>query len=260
MPRFAVVAKDDQVSIKIREVLIEKLTANNFSFDAENPEIIIVVGGDGTFLSAVQYYLPISDHAIFTGVHTGTLGFFADYTFSQLSQCLTDITTTKPQVEIKRLLKITTDGPKPETNYALNEARIENIVRTQVLDVYINDEQLEVFRGTGMCVSTQAGSTAYNRSLRSAVIEPGLSLMELSEVIGIHHSHYRSLGVPLIVDGKKTIKLVSPNQFEDGMLCFDREVRNLSGCTSVECTIADKKIYLAHYQPQSFVKRLSHLF
>ncbi len=260
MPRFAVVAKDDEVSLKIREAVISKLTSHGFLYDAASPELILVVGGDGTFLSAVQHYLPICERAIFTGIHTGTLGFFADYTLAQLAQCLDDVMTQKPKIETKNLLQITVEGNTPATYYAVNEARIENYMRTQMIDVFIDGQQLETFRGTGMCVCTQAGSTAYNRSLRSAVIEPGLPLMELSEVTGIHHSHYHSLGVAMIISGKKTIRLVSGNQFDKAVLCFDREVREMSGNTAIECMLSDKPVYLAHYQPDSFVRRLSNLF
>ena len=84
--------------------------------------------------------------------------------------------------------------------------------------------------------------------------------MELSEVTGIHHSRYRSLGVSLVVNGSRVIRLSSPNQFSASMLCYDRESMELSGATEIECTLSDKRVYLAHYQPQSFTKRLSHLF
>ena len=65
-----------------------------------------------------------------------------------------------------------------ETYLALNEMRIDHGYTTQVIDVYIDDELLEVFRGNGLCVSTPSGSTAYNKSIGGAVIYPGSPLIE----------------------------------------------------------------------------------
>ncbi len=85
-----------------------------------------------------------------------------------------------------------------EIFHALNEMRIENSYRSQVIDMYVNDEHMETFRGNGLCVSTPSGSTALNKSLGGAVINPSLRLMQVTEIAGIHHNAYRSLGSPLI--------------------------------------------------------------
>lgn len=62
------------------------------------------------------------------------------------------------------------------------KCRIENVIQTLDLEVMIDDEFFENYRGTGMCVCTQAGSTAYNRSLKGAVIDEGLNLLQLHEI------------------------------------------------------------------------------
>ena len=94
------------------------------------------------------------------------------------------------------------------------------MLKTQTIEVYINDERLETFRGSGLCVSSQAGSTAYNRALKGAVVERGLEVLQLVEVAGIHHAHYRSLGAPLVLSGGNTIVMKS-DYVETSLLCFD---------------------------------------
>ncbi|MDE8091375.1 hypothetical protein PT076_08825, partial [Erysipelothrix rhusiopathiae] len=42
---------------------------------------------------------------------------------------------------------------------ALNEIRVENIVKTQALEIYIDDCYFETFRGNGVCISGKYGST-----------------------------------------------------------------------------------------------------
>ena len=182
MRKFAVVTKEDNESIRVAKEVQRFLFNNGMSYSDKDPDIVCVVGGDGTFLSAVHKYINSLDTVIFTGINTGTLGFFADYTNDELDQYLDDILNKTPTIENKKLLQIKVDGENQKTNLAVNEARIENIVRSQTMEVYINDKKLETFRGTGLCVCTQVGSTAYNRSLKGAVVEVGLEVMELTEV------------------------------------------------------------------------------
>ena len=61
-----------------------------------------------------------------------------------------------------------------ETVYAFNEARIENMVNTLSLDLWINDEYFEKFLGSGICLCSQIGSTAINRSSADFMISSTL--------------------------------------------------------------------------------------
>ena len=140
------------------------------------------------------------NNCCFLAIHTGTLGFFTDYTSDEVEECIYDILHNDPTFKHRSLLEITYGNNK---YYALNEMRIENIVRTQTLNVNIDGYPFETFRGTGMCVSTQSGSTAYNRSLKGAVIEEGLDLIQLHEITGIHHRKYSSLGVSYIMSKER---------------------------------------------------------
>ena len=58
-----------------------------------------------------------------------------------------------------------------------------------------------------MCIRDRAGSTAYNRSLKGAVIDSGISLMQLTEITPIQHSKHRSLGVPYIMMENRIITM-----------------------------------------------------
>ena len=259
MKKFAIVTRDDAESVRISKEIQKHLFNNGMSYAENDPEVVCIIGGDGTFLSAIHKYIRILDRVVFTGINTGTLGFFTDYTQNEVEAYLNDILNEEPEIEEKSLLKIVLSGKNDRTYLAVNEMRIENIIRTQGIDVYINDKKLETFRGTGLCLCTQAGSTAYNRSLKGAVVEPGLDIMELSEVTGIHHSLYRSLNAPLILKGDNTVRMAADYD-ESAILCFDRYAVNLKGTTAVICSLSDKKARLAHYRPIDYIERLYHLF
>lgn len=256
MRKFAVVSKDDEVSIKIAKTVQLRLLEKGLIYDDSQPEVVCIIGGDGTFLSAIHKYMSILDQCVFTGIHTGTLGFFVDYTLKEMNECIEDIASKQPQIETKRLLKISLSCGK--NYFAVNEAWIESF-KTQHINIEINSQPLETFHGSGLVISTQTGSTAYSRSTGGAIIQPGLDVMELCEICGIHHTHYRSLTNPLIINGDATIKL-SSQQFSHAKLCFDRYYIDLPTKQEISCSLSDKKVQLAHYKPTDWLTRLKHLF
>lgn len=259
MRKFAIVAKKNQKSQNLEAVIKKELCAHGWLYDKQKPELVICVGGDGTLLYAVHKYLD-SLHAIrFLGIHTGTLGFFTDYTEDEAEACIYDILHKEPQEFKSSLLEINVIGNNPKVVYALNEVRIENIIRTQQLDIYVDGEFFETCRGSGICLSTQAGSTAYNRSLKGAVIDSGLSLMQLAEVTAIQHSKHRSLGNPYILKDDRKVEICS-DDFSDTMMCYDHLFMPISGYEKLCCTMSDRSVRFARYRSYSYLKRLKNLY
>lgn len=260
MKKFSIVSKDDRESLLIAKDIQRRLFNGAMCYSEKSPDIVCVVGGDGAFLTAVHKYINILDQVVFAGINTGTLGFFIDYTVDEIDQYINDILNKEPQIERRRLLQADVKSDKGFKSYlGINEIRVENMLRTQTIDVYINDEKLETFRGSGLCICSQAGSTAYNRALKGAVIERGLELLQLVEVTGIHHAHYRSLGAPLVLSSGNTIVMKS-DYAETSLLCFDRYAINLKGADTVTVSLSDVTFGIAHYEPVQFIKNLSNLF
>ena len=148
---------------------------------------------------------------------------------------------------------------EPMTLYALNEVRVENIVKTQPIDVYLNNEYFEMFRGNGLCISGQYGSTAYNRSIGGAVIYHGLELLQMTEISGIHHRHARSLGSPLILAPDTEIKLEYEN-FDHALLCYDHLHIHLDDINKIIIRHTDKKAKFLHLREYSYIDKLNALF
>lgn len=257
---FAIVCRPDDTSRELKAQLAGKLIAQGWTEAEQNPDLVFAVGGDGTFLYAVHEYLELLEHVRFLGIHSGTLGFFCDYRCDEMDLCVQDVTARKPLCEPARLLEITVRSDQHETTvYALNEMRVENVTKTQLLDIEINGSLFETFRGTGLCLSTQIGSTAYNRSLGGAVIESGLPLLQLSEITGIHHRAYRSLGSPLILRPESVVKLRSAS-LEGAFLCYDHRCFSLSDETEIEVFQSQKQVNIARYRELPYLQRLKILF
>ena len=95
--------------------------------------------------------------------------------------------------------------------YAFNEMTLLNAYRTQHLNVTINHLFFESFRGTGICISTPTGSTAYNKSLGGAIIYPSLKAFQMTEIASINNNVFRTIGSPLIIPKKQVVTFQSEN-------------------------------------------------
>lgn len=255
MKTFKIVNRDDEKSKELTAVLTQKLNAKGLK-EALIPDYVIVVGGDGTFLKAVHQYLEHLDKLLFIGIHTGTLGFLNDYQADELETFIDDLTGSEPQIISYRLLRF--DSAKGQC-YSVNEMRIENIYKTQSLAVYANDEYVETVRGTGVCISGQLGSTAYNRSLGGSVIQNGLELLQLCEVTSLRNSIYRSLASPIIFDPSTIISLRS-DDFEQCSLLYDYFDLSLGGLKEISIALSDKKLRIARFRPYNYNAHLRTLY
>lgn len=254
MKKYNVITRNDDLSKTICQKIKERLTDQ--TLDEKDPNTVFVVGGDGTFLIAVHQYLDKLDQINFIAIHTGTLGFFTDYQAEEIDDCLNDYLNKEPQIDKAQLLDIDINKQK---YYAVNEMRIENVYKTQMIDVYLDDDFFETFRGTGLCISTQLGSTAYNRSLGGAIITKGLPLLQLSEITGIHHHAYRSLGSSIILNGDCHITLKGYD-YDKAVMCYDHKTIDLYDRLSITCYLSDKYVRFARYKEISYLKRLNSLF
>ena len=168
--RYMIVCRQDENTLSVGRQVRNKLDEAGWQHTESDPQLVICIGGDGTLLYGVHQYMDSINELMFLGIHTGTLGFFTDYTQDELSLCLDDLLSKEPEIFTSRLLKIEVDT-MPEPFYALNEMRVENVIHSQAADIYVDDEFFERCHGSGICLSTQAGSTALNRSLKGAVID-----------------------------------------------------------------------------------------
>ena len=260
MKRFVIVDRKDDFSQEKSAYIKEKLLEQGFIEDCDTPQLVIVVGGDGTMLHAFQAYKDQLDRVAFVGIHSGTLGFATDYTTDDIDQFLEDVKHA-PEIEAKTVLKavVYKEGRPAETIVALNEIRVENIIRTQRVDVLIDGLFLETFQGNGLCISNQHGSTAYNRSLGGAIVFPDLKLFQISEISGIHHRFSRSVGSSIILSDRSVITLEDAH-FDDAYLCYDHLNMPLSGSQCIVITRGESDIRFAHFKPIPHVQRLQALF
>ncbi|SDC29158.1 NAD+ kinase [Pelagirhabdus alkalitolerans] len=261
--KFAVTTKGDHKSNKIKMIIEQYLLDFDLEIDEEEPEIVITVGGDGTFLHAVHYYFHRLKETAFIGLHTGHLGFYADWLPEEVEKLVLEI--AKETFEIVEYPLLSTEiyqenQEEPDRYLALNEMTIKKIEGSVVVDVMINGELFERFRGDGLCVSTPSGSTAYNKALGGAIIHPSLATMQITEMSSINNRVYRTIGSPLILPSHHVTQFKPTTKSNNFFITIDHITKNLDNVQAIECSVAKERIRFARFRPFPFWKRVHESF
>ena len=262
--RYAVVSRQDDASQKAKLRIIEAFTSEGYIYDEQEPELIISVGGDGTILEAYHQFQHRIHDGRFVGIHSGNLGFYTDWLLTEIEEFITAVISENFVEESFPLLKTSVVYEKREhVFYSLNEITISDYHRTLVLDIYINDHLFEHFRGTGICVSTPSGSTAYNKSLHGALITPTLPALQLTEIASINNSVYRTIGSPLVFSEHDQVKIVFKD-YKDSIVFTNDHLAQRGALAEVpqelRVNIADERIVFARYRKTDFWQRVHRSF
>ena len=253
--KIALSYKPEKMSLEFISEIKEKVLSYGFELDDSHPDIVLFIGGDGTFLRTVHQYFNQLEKVKFVGLCKGHLGFFYSYDEKEIDALLSDLKRDACKKESHYLLKALVDN---EEIYAINEIRIESPFHTLISDVYINDDFLETFRGNGLVASTALGSTAYNKSLGGAVIYPNIPLVELSEIAPINNTIYTSLHSSLVVD--KDSQIVLKTKTENILVGYDHLTKNIKLASSISLQLSNKKVELLRKSDYSYTKLLNSKF
>jgi NAD+ kinase len=171
-------------------------------------DIIIVVGGDGTILSASQFAIETNTPVI--GINRGHLGFLTDISPQSIEQQLKPILEGKYKEEQRFLLKASIltsneyDSKSVVNAFALNDWVLSRGNNTHLVsfDVFVNDECISHYRADGFIIATPTGSTAYALSAGGPIMHPDLNAIVMVPMF-CHSLSSR----PLVVSGNATIRL-----------------------------------------------------
>jgi NAD+ kinase len=149
---------------------------------ALDTEIVMVFGGDGTFLRAAE--LARYTDAALMGVNLGRVGFLAETEPEAVEETLQAIERCEYSVEERLAIAVDVvgaDGTVVGGTWALNEVSIEKAERSRVLDVVISIDgrPLTSFGCDGVLCATPTGSTAYAFSAGGPVVWPDVEALLL---------------------------------------------------------------------------------
>lgn len=252
--------REDVQSQSIQKKLDLKLKKAGHTYHPSHPDILVFIGGDGTFLRSIQQFSNQLDSIVFVGVHTGTLGFFCEYDPNELDILVHAIPSMKRRSCHYPLLELKLLGSKQDCYYAVNEVRVENPFHTFVTDVFIDHQQLQTFRGTGLIVASTLGSSAYNKSLGGALVDVNLPTLQLTEMATIQNNAYRSLGSSLVLDANRLISF--KGDFTKAIFGYDYLLVNTQAkdVHTVEVRLSKKEFKLYHQSRYPFFSTIKKAF
>ena len=145
------------------------------------PDVIVVLGGDGTILSAVAFAAAKSIPVL--GINLGNIGFLSSLGAARIEECAARLKRGDYALSSRSMLETTVGGKKL---LALNEIAFckKNIGRTVTLTVRVGSAVLSSFKSDGYLVSTPTGSTAYALSCGGPVVSPNVGCNLLVPVSG----------------------------------------------------------------------------
>ena len=165
-------------------------------FDAFPLDLIISLGGDGTFLRTVAWVgrqeIPI------LGINTGRLGFLADIGTNDINETLDEVFQGNYLVEERSLLELQApDSQHVSPDFALNEIAVLRRDTSSMITIhtYLNEKFLTTYLADGLLVATPTGSTAYSMSVNGPIIIPQANNFVLSPVAP-HSLNVRPLVIP----------------------------------------------------------------
>ncbi len=191
---------------------------------ADRPDLIVLLGGDGTILEAARFLAPY--RAPVAGVNFGKLGYMAAFTLEQFENYLPDLLSGKNRIMPRLMLEAfvyragasSHPGDAPAADVPIMQCMALNDVvvnagapfRMVELTVCVDGTDTATFRGDGIIISTASGSTGYNLSAGGPLIAPDVGAMVITPICA-HSLSFR----PVVVRDCSVISL-KPRRLNEG--------------------------------------------
>lgn len=218
---------------------------------AEICDLIIVVGGDGSLLSAARSF---AGHDIkLLGINRGRLGFLTDISPEEIEYKVGEVLEGHYDEEERFLLNssVFRQNEKMSESVALNDVVLHpgKFIRMIEFELFINDEFVCRQRADGLIVSTPTGSTAYALSVGGPIMHPGLNAFVLVPM----NPHTLS-SRPIVVHGDAKIKIVvcSSNHLNPHVSCDGQTHIVTQPSDIVEVKKSQRKLKLIHPKGHNF--------
>lgn len=207
------------------------------------PDLIVTVGGDGTFLRGAHVAAELDCPVL--GVKVGRLGFLTEVEPDEALDLIRDALSGRAAIEERLATTACSEGGAEFVpQWALNEIMVEKRARHRLvrLAVEVDGEYVTTFSADGVVVATPTGSTAYSFSARGPIVSPNVRCLVLTP-IAAHMVFDRSF--VLGADQEVVLEVVGD---EPGLLSAD-------GRESVELPVGSRARIGAAERPARLIRR-----
>ncbi|WP_018143019.1 NAD kinase [Alloscardovia criceti] len=226
----------------------------------DSVEIVVVLGGDGTILRAVE--LVKGTRVPIIGINTGHVGFLAEFESFELNSAMQKIAERDYTIEERMIAAVELYLPGSSDiicDWALNDMVLGHEDRTRMVELGISVDNVAMssFGCDGVVVSTPTGSTAYAFSAGGPVIWPDVQALELTPIAA--HALFAH---PLVIGSTSTFDLrVLESSATDGWICCDgRRQCIVPRGSHVRVRQSSSILRLAHLTGTVFTDRLVRKF
>ncbi len=187
----------------------------------ENFDVGIVIGGDGTLLSASRLLSPLGIPIL--GVKVGGLGFLLDVEPEDYKLAMDKLMNGEYFVEKRGTLEVIVESENVIKGkfLAINDAVVSKGTFARMLEItlFVNNNLVARYPADGIIVSTPTGSTAYSLSAGGPIVSPNLDCILVTPICP--HSLFLR---PLLLNPKDTIEIVVGEKHEEVMLTIDGQL------------------------------------
>ncbi len=207
----------------------------------DGTDMIIVLGGDGTLLSAARF-VDGRDIPLFA-VNFGHLGFLTSITVDDLYPELERALHGELRIGRRRMVdcQLVRDDKAIATYSALNDVVItkSELARMIDLDTHVDDHFVAAYKADGLIVATPTGSTAYSLSAGGPVVFPSVGALCITPICP-----HMLTNRPVIVPHTSVVRILNHGA-EGTYLTIDGQVGEpLSKGDTIVCRSSHKTIQL----------------
>lgn len=149
-------------------------------------DLVVVLGGDGTFLSAAGRIARAGNEVPLLGVNFGSLGFLTEVTLAELQSSIETAIEGHPRIDTRMMLRARImDGDIGRHDFvSLNDVVITRGALSRIIDlsVSVDGEFVARFRADGLIIASPTGSTAYNLAAGGPIVHPSLQALVLTPI------------------------------------------------------------------------------
>jgi NAD+ kinase len=187
----------------------------------QKPYLALVLGGDGTLLSAARAVAEVG--TLILGINLGTLGFMTELALADLYPALEAIEKERYIVDSRSMLScsLVRGGQIVATHIALNELVVSKsaIARLNHFELFVDTEFVSSYKADGLIIATPTGSTAYSLGAGGPILKPDVDAFVITPVSphGLTHR-------PVVVRDSVEIEIQVKTGQEEAFLSLDGQV------------------------------------
>jgi NAD+ kinase len=217
---------------------------------SQSPDLALVLGGDGTLLSASRAVSQAG--TLILGINLGTLGFLTERPLADLYPALEAIEKGEYIIDSRAMLScsLRREDATVAVHQALNDVVVSKsaISRLNYFELLVDGEFVSSYKADALIVATPTGSTAYSLGAGGPILTPDVDAFVITPVSphGLTHR-------PVVVRDTVEIEIRVKTGDEAGYLSLDGQIgMPLRDGDSVRCAKAPHAANLLRFQKTFF--------